>query len=135
MESQSVKIDRYLEELEIHRTPNKVDLTPSPYPNHFSPIPNSLDVDLKDKTENIAYISTSLKSVSRNLIQDNFSENNNTSRNSNKPYPQPIDSFIDLLIEGEETVLSSVTSENITVVAALQQELETRHLPPIDLIP
>ena len=48
MESQSVKIDRYLEELEIHRTTNKVDLIPSPYPKRFSPIPNSLDVDLKD---------------------------------------------------------------------------------------
>ena len=53
MESQSVKIDRYLEELEIHHTPNKVDLTPSPYLKRFWPIPNSLDVDLKDKTENI----------------------------------------------------------------------------------
>ena len=135
MESQSVKIDRYLEELEIHRTPNKVDLTPSPYPKRFSPIPNSLDLDLKDKTENIPYISTSLKTVSRNLIQDNFSENDNTFRNSNKPHSQPIGSFTDLLIEGEETVLSAVTSENITVAAALQQELETRHLPPIDLIP
>ena len=135
MESQSVKIDRYLEELEIHRTPNKVDLTPSPYPKRFSPIPNSLDLDLKDKTENIPYISTSLKTVSRNLIQDNFSENDNTFRNSNKPHSQPIGSFTDLLIEGEETVLSAVTSENITVAADLQQELETRHLPPIDLIP
>ena len=135
MESQSVKIDRYLEELEIHRTPNKVDLIPSPYPKCFSPIPNSLDVDLKDKTENIPYISTSLKTVSRNLIQDNFSENDNTFRNSNKPHSQTIDSFTDLLVEGEETVLSAVTSENITVAADLQQELETRHLPPIDLIP
>ena len=54
--------------------------------------------------------------------------------NYNKPHSQPIDSFIDLLIEGQETVLSAVTSENITVAAALQQELETRHLPPIDLI-
>ena len=27
-----------------------------------------------------------------------------------------------------------MTSENITVTAALQQELETRQLPPIDLI-
>ena len=32
------------------------------------------------------------------------------------------------MVEGEETVLSAVTSENITVA-------ETRHLPPIDLIP
>ena len=71
----------------------------------------------------------------RNLIQEKFSENNNTSRNSNKPHFQPNDSFIELLIEREETVLSAVTSENITVAAALQQELETRHLPPIDLIP
>ena len=53
MDSQSVNIDRYLEELEIHHTPNKVDLTPSPYLKRFWPIPNSLDVDLKDKTENI----------------------------------------------------------------------------------
>ena len=28
-----------------------------------------------------------------------------------------------------------MTSENITVAPALQQELETKHLPPIDLIP
>ena len=35
MESQSVKIDRYLDELEIHCTPNKIDLTPSPYPKLF----------------------------------------------------------------------------------------------------
>ena len=39
------------------------------------------------------------------------------------------------MVEGEETVLGAVTSENITVAAALQQVLETRHLPPIDLIP
>ena len=48
---------------------------------------------------------------------------------------KPIDSFIELLIEGEETVFSVVTSENITVAAALQLELEARHLPPIHLIP
>ena len=135
MESQSVNIGRYLEQLEIHHTPNKVDLIPSPYPKRFSPIPNLLDVGLKDKTENIPYISTSLNTLSRNLIQDNFSENNNTSRNSNKPHSQPTDSFIDLLIEGEETVLSAVTSENVTVATALQQDLETRHLSPINLIP
>ena len=35
MDSQSVNIDRYLEELEIHHTPNKVDLTPSPYLKRF----------------------------------------------------------------------------------------------------
>ena len=100
----------------------------------FFTIPNSLDVDLKDKTENIPYILTSSKTVLRNLIQGNFSENSNTSRNSNKPHFQPVDSFIDLLLEGEEIVLSAVTSENITIAAALQQELETIHLPPTDLI-
>ena len=117
MESQSVKIYRYLEELQIHRTKNKADLTPSPYPKPFSPMPSLLDVDLKDTTENIPYISTSLKTVSRNLIQDNFSENSNTLQNSNKLHSQPIDNFIDLLI-GEETVLSAMTSEIITVAAA-----------------
>ena len=137
LESQSVKIDRYLEKLEVHHTPNTVDLTPSPYPKRFSPILYSLDVDLKDNTENIPYIANSLKAVSRNLTQDSFSENSNTLQNSNKPHShsQPIDSFIVLLIEGKETVLSAVTSENITVAAALHQELETRHLPPTDLIP
>ena len=127
MESQSVNIDGYLEELEIHHT--------TPYYKRFSLIPNSLDVDLKDKTENIPYIPTSSKTVSTNLIQGNFSKNSNTSRNSTKPHFQPIDSLIDSLTEGEETVLGAETSENITVAAALQQELETRHLPPIDLIP
>ena len=68
MESQSVNIGRYLEQREIHHTPNKVDLIPSPYPKRFSPIPNLLDVGLKDKTENIPYISTSLNTLSRNLI-------------------------------------------------------------------
>ena len=100
----------------------------------FFTISNSLDVDLKDKTENIPYILTSSKTVLRNLIQGNFSENSNTSRNSNKPHFQPVDSFIDLLLEGEEIVLSAVTSENITIAAALQQELEPIHLPPTDLI-
>ena len=117
MESQSVKIYRYLEELQTHRTTNKADLTPSPYPKPFSPTPSSLDVDLKDTTENNPYISTSLKPVSRNLIHDHFSENSNTLQNSNKLHSQPIDSFIDLLI-GEETVLTAVTSEIITVAAA-----------------
>ena len=79
IESQSEKIDRYLEKLKVHRITIKVYLTPSPYPQGFSPIPNSLDVDLKDKTENIPYIPTSLKTVSRNLIQGNFGENSNTS--------------------------------------------------------
>ena len=48
-------------------------------------------------------------------MQETFSENGNTSRNFNKPHFQPIDSFIDLLKEGKETVLSAVTSGNITV--------------------
>ena len=69
MESQSINLDRYLEELKIHRTTNKVDLTPSPYPKRFSPIPNSLDFDLKDKTENIPYILTSSKTVSKTQIK------------------------------------------------------------------
>ena len=79
IESQSEKIDRYLEKLKVHRITIKVYLTSPPYPQGFSPISNSLDVDLKDKTENIPYIPTSLKTVSRNLIQGNFGENSNTS--------------------------------------------------------
>ena len=98
-------------------------------------IPNLLGIDLKDNTENILCIPTSLKTISRNLIKDNFNENSYASQNSNKTHSQPIDSFIDLLIEGEEIVLSAVTKENITAAVALQQELETSYLPPIDLIP
>ena len=78
MESQSVKIDRYLEELEVHSTTNKVDLTLSPYSKCFSPISNSLDIHLKDKADNILYIPTSLKTISRNLIKDTFGKNSNT---------------------------------------------------------
>ena len=63
MESQSVKINRYLEELEIHRTTNKIDLTPSLYSKCFSPVPNSVDVDLKNKTENIPISQPAQKQV------------------------------------------------------------------------
>ena len=79
IKSQSEKIDRYLEKLEVHHMTIKVDLIPSRYPKGFSSIPNSFDIDLKDKTENIPYIPTSLKTFSRNLIPDNFGENSNTS--------------------------------------------------------
>ena len=86
MEKQSVKIDRYFEELEIDSTANKIDSTSSLYPECFSPIPNSLEVDLKGRTKNIPYFPTNSKTVSRNLIHDNFSEEGNTFQNSNKPH-------------------------------------------------
>ena len=80
------ELDKDIQKMESQSVKNSPYLTPSPYPKHFSPIPNSLDNDLKDKTENILYIPTSLKTVLRNLIQGNFSKNSNTSGNSNKPH-------------------------------------------------
>ena len=46
---------------------------------------------------------------------------------------QPVDRFIDLLIEGKETILPRENSVILTITSAVQQEIELRHLPPVNL--
>ena len=47
---------------------------------------------------------------------------------------EPVDLFIDLLVEGQETILDISSSENITVLSAVHQHLEAKNLPPIELL-
>ena len=47
---------------------------------------------------------------------------------------EPVDLFIDLLVEGQETILDTSSSENITVLSAVHQHLEAQNLPPIELL-
>ena len=42
--------------------------------------------------------------------------------------------YIDLLVEGQETILDTSSSENITVLSAVHQHLEAKNLPPIELL-
>ena len=42
--------------------------------------------------------------------------------------------FIDLLVEGQETILDTCSSEDITVLSAVYQHLEAKNLPPIELL-
>ena len=47
---------------------------------------------------------------------------------------EPVDLFIDRLVEGQETILESNSNEKITVLSAVHQQLEARNLPPIELL-
>ena len=47
---------------------------------------------------------------------------------------ESVDLFIDLLVEGQNTILDTSSSENITVLSAVHQHLEAKNLPPIELL-
>ena len=57
-----------------------------------------------------------------------------TSSNRINPLAGPIDEFIDKLVEGEVTVLTINNLANFTVMNILHKELESRHLPPSELM-
>ena len=42
--------------------------------------------------------------------------------------------FIDLLVEGQKTILGTSSKENITALSALHQHLKMKNLPPIELV-
>ena len=50
-----------------------------------------------------------------------------------KTKTEPVDRFIDLLIEGKETILPRENSVTLTIANAVQQEIESHHLPPVNL--
>ena len=57
-----------------------------------------------------------------------------TSSNRINPLAEPIDEFIDKPVEGEETALTINNLANFTVMNILHQELESRQLPPSELM-
>ena len=68
------------------------------------------------------------------VFQENFSKNSQANYNSTKVRRPPVDGFIDQLIKEKETVLGTFCL-SCTVQDILKQELESRHLSPIDLLP
>ena len=47
---------------------------------------------------------------------------------------QSIDAFIDALVEGTETVIASKFTQTSSTMALLEQDLESRNLPPMELL-
>ena len=66
---------------------------------------------------------SSPKPIKSNIIINSFLTNTRT----------PVDSFIDNLVEGKETLIPHVT-QSFTPQEAIKQELELRNLPPVDLL-
>ena len=90
-----------------------------------SKIRNDKDPSFKGHESFIDLLHTPQKSGKSNL---------KTSFNRINPLGEPIDEFIDKLVEGEETVLPINNLSNLTVINALHKELESRKLLPIDLM-
>ena len=67
------------------------------------------------------------------VFHERFSQNNQTNYKPTEVRRLPVDGFINQLIEGKETVLDT-SSASFTVQDILEQELESCHLPPIDLL-
>ena len=70
--------------------------------------------------------------VLKNCINSSILEGTKFDHNE-KTKTEPADQFIDLLIEGKETILPRENSVTLTIANAVQQEIESRHLPPVDL--
>ena len=70
--------------------------------------------------------------VSKNCINSSILGETKCAHNE-KPKTEPVDRFIDLLIEGKEAILPRESSVTLTIANAVQQEIESRHLPPVDL--
>ena len=73
------------------------------------------------------------KLVLKNFI--NFSILRETKFDHNeKTKTELVDQFIDLLIEGKETILPRENSVTLTIVNVVQHEMESHHLPPVNLV-
>ena len=70
--------------------------------------------------------------VSKNCINSSILGETKFNQNE-KTKTEPVDRFIDLLIEGKETILPRENSVTLTIANVVQQEIESRHLPPVDL--
>ena len=52
---------------------------------------------------------------------------------SSNDLPEPIDRFIDDLIEGQEAVIVETKTEKDSLQAVIKLDIESRNLPPIEL--
>ena len=63
------------------------------------------------------------------------SENNDNKTSNSAIVIEPIDKFIDELLEGQEVSLSEIDpTPALSIADALKEELESRHLPHVDLL-
>ena len=93
--------------------------------NHKTKNTHSQDNEISNDSDEIKNKTT--------VFQERFSQNNQTNYNPTEVRRPPIDGFIDQLIEGKESVLDT-SSASFIVQDILKQELESRHLLPIDLL-
>ena len=70
--------------------------------------------------------------VSKNCINSSILGETKFDHNE-KIKTEPHDRFTDLLIEGKETILPRENSLTLTIANAVQQEIESRNLPPVNL--
>ena len=57
-----------------------------------------------------------------------------TTKLCNRNTSHSIDSFIDSLIEGSEAVINTTIDQSSSTMALLERDLESRNLPPMELI-
>ena len=98
---------------------------------------NLLKTNLDDKILEILFSSMQIENPvyrKTNIEPDLKEISDKTSRNVFLNQRKTIDSFIDDLVEGQETYFSSKPSEFVLEVKlAIQQDFESRNLPPIPL--
>ena len=98
---------------------------------------NPVKTNLDDKKLEVTFSSMQIKNPvyrKTNMGPDLKEISDKTSRNAFLNQRKTIDSFIDDLIEGQETNLSSKSSEFILEAKlAIQRDFESRNLPPIPL--
>ena len=93
--------------------------------NHKTKNTHSQDNEISNDSDEIKNKTT--------VFQERFSQNNQTNYNPTEVRRPPIDGFINQLIGGKESVLDT-SSASFIVQDILKQELESRHLLPIDLL-
>ena len=57
-----------------------------------------------------------------------------TTKLCNRNTSHSIDSFIDTLIGGRETVINTTIDQSSSTMALLERDLESRNLPPMELL-
>lgn len=107
--------------------------------------PPPSDISSVNPVESISNIAHMNNKTTNNVIEQNKVNQNQLLQLDTKPNSissatitsnqiEPVDAFIDRLVEGQETILENNLNEKITVLGAVHQQLETRNLPPIDLL-
>ena len=75
------------------------------------------------------------KKSNESFREETKSENNENKTSNSTIVIEPIDKFTDKLFEGQEISSSKLDpTPGLTIAKSLKKELESRHLPPVDLL-